>query len=192
MKKLFMMAIALFMAANVAVIADDAEMTPEQVAAEMSNSAKRMKKINELAEKLQKSKDTGVPALDEMKASALTAALTTAANAEKMENMYKRTVSEPDADGVTEVNVTKPTVNDWLELGAGVTAQLTTIAGLAASSANLVGAVTQVISNPLKAKGALTQAKQVGEIVKLMGEETGAEAKAIKTMVQICKSNNNL
>lgn len=187
-----MMAIALFMAANVAVIADDAEMTPEQVAAEMSNSAKRMKKINELAEKLQKSKDTGVPALDEMKASALTAALTTAANAEKMENMYKRTVSEPDADGVTEVNVTKPTVNDWLELGAGVTAQLTTIAGLAASSANLVGAVTQVISNPLKAKGALTQAKQVGEIVKLMGEETGAEAKAIKTMVQICKSNNNL
>lgn len=186
-----MIAIALFVAANVTVMAED-EMNSSQVAAEMSNSAKRMKKINELAEKLQKSKDSGVSELEELKASALTAAVTTAANAEKMENMYQRTVSEPDADGVTEVNITKPTASDWMELGTGVTAQLATVTGLAASSANLLGAVAQVITNPLKAKGAITQAKQVIEIVKLMGEETGAEAKAIKTMVNIAKSNNNL
>lgn len=191
MKKFFMIAIALFVAANVTVMAED-EMNSSQVAAEMSNSAKRMKKINELAEKLQKSKDSGVSELEELKASALTAAVTTAANAEKMENMYQRTVSEPDADGVTEVNITKPTASDWMELGTGVTAQLATVTGLAASSANLLGAVAQVITNPLKAKGAITQAKQVIEIVKLMGEETGAEAKAIKTMVNIAKSNNNL
>lgn len=132
------------------------------------------------------------------------AAVLAIANSEQLENMYKRQIGETK-DGVTDVTVTKPTLDEWVTFA-------TTVAGEAASikaatdkvqaAANEAKKMTEDASkqkNPMKVAKAAKTAKAAAAIVEfgnaatpILLEESAAQAKAVKEIVETLKSGKNL
>lgn len=161
----------------------------EEIAVEMKESKTRIEKLNELLNK--KPKQCGAASIDSFTDQVLAAGLACSASAEKLENLYTRQISEPDADGVTEVSVTKPKLEDWVELGADLTAQTALIANISNAATQATNALTE-IKNPMqigKAKKTLSYSK---DLFALIGQENAAEVKAVKQIIDILKSNGNL
>ena len=104
------------------------------------------------------------------------AAILAIANSVQLENMYKRQIGETQ-DGVTDVTITKPTLDEWVTFAA-------TVAGEAAS---------------IKAAKTVKTAKAAAVVVEfgniatpILVEESAAQAKAVKEIIETLKSGKNL
>lgn len=155
----------------------------------LDESKTRTAKMEKLLKK--QPKETKLPTVDSFTAQVWTAAAACQETAIKFENLYTREVSEPDADGVTSVEVTKPSLQDWMDLLGSLTNQAAQIATMAPAAASLPLAITE-IRNPLQIKSAKNAIKDTGELFKLIGQENAAEVKAVKNIIEMKKSAKNL
>lgn len=125
-------------------------------------------------------------------------------NSVQLENMYKRQIGETE-DGVTDVTISKPTLEEWVTFA-------TTVAGEAASikeatdkvkdAAEEVKTMVENASkekNPLKiaktAKGvkAATAVVEFGNAATpILLEESVAQAKAVNAIIETLKTGKNL
>lgn len=167
-----------------------------------------IQKSQERAEKLQALcndyKTTGNANIDGYGNSVRDAAVLAIANSVQLENMYKRQIGETQ-DGVTDVTITKPTLEEWITFGTTVAGEAASIkaatdkAQAAAEEAKNMAEEASKQKNPMKAGKAAKNAKAAAAVVEfgniatpILLEESVAQAKAVNDIIGTLKSGNNL
>lgn len=191
MKRLVFLFVAFFALGFANCFADEVEAagSPEEISNEINESKERAAKIQTLLDK--RPKECGLPSIDTFTDQVYAAAASCMSTAVTLENLYTRQVSEPDADGVTSVEITKPKLEDWLNLLADLTSQTVNLTAMAPAAAGMVGALGE-IKNPLQIGKAKKSIQSTGDLFKLIGQENVAQVKAVKGIISLLKSNKNL
>ena len=117
------------------------------------------------------------------------AALGAVASAQQMHNLYSRQIGET-IDGVQDVTVTKPTLEDWVNLAADIATQTAGMAELGVSGQKAAEAVKK--ADKMKAIKLAKPVKWATDIMPVTGEALAEEAKAVDHIIQLLKSENNL
>lgn len=120
-------------------------------------------------------------------------------NSKTLENFYKRQIGETK-DGVTDVTVEKPTLEQWVELLTGVKVkEATDQATTAAEAAKGLAEKASQEKNPMKAAKSAKAAKAATAIIDfgssataILVEETAAQVNAVKQIIETLKSGKNL
>ncbi|MDE7441824.1 MAG: hypothetical protein K2M69_06645 [Muribaculaceae bacterium] len=118
-----------------------------------------------------------------------TAALGAVASAEQLHNLYSRQIGETK-DGVQDVTVTKPSLEDWTDLAATIATQTAGMAELGVSGKKAAEAVKK--ADKMKAIKLAKPVKWATDIMPVTGEALAEEAKAIDQIIKLLKSENNL
>lgn len=179
MKKLF-----LFFVAAVFAVAVNAQSSMTE---QMSNIEKLTVKLQKAIEKAPKA--SGVADVDAYTDGCKAAAIGAVASAEKLQNLYKREIGE-SVDGVTEVTESKPTQQDWIELGSALATQVAGTAELGAAGAKASQAVKD--APKMKAIGMAKSVKWSSDILPVITEALAEEGKAVKQIIETLQSGSNL
>ncbi len=172
-----------------------------QIGDEIQKSKERAEKLQALCDSYKPCGDANIDGFGE---AVRVAAIDAIANSEKLENLYTREIGET-ADGVTDVTVTKPTIEDWTSLLATMTeegAAVATATQKAQSAAeelkNMTSGATKS-KNPAQAAKAAKAAQAATAVVDfgtsalpILAEESAAQVKAVETIIETLKSGKNL
>ncbi len=160
----------------------------ENIRETVTKSVERMKNLKELTEKMPKA--TGVADVDAFGQDVYNAAVTAMANSEQLENFYKREIGETK-DGITDVTVTKPKLEDWVTLGATLTAEGASIKAAADKGTKAAEAVKS-IKNPLAAGKLAKMINWTKKVLPIITEESVNQGKAVSQIISTLKSGGNL
>lgn len=152
------------------------------------------KTLDKLVEKLAKAcakapKPCGEGDIDAFVEGNQIAALGAVETAQKLHTLYSRQIGET-TDGVQDVTVTKPTLEDWTALAANVATQTAGMAELGVSGKKAAEAVKN--ADKMKAIKLAKPVKWATDIMPVTGEALAEEAKAIDKIISLLKSENNL
>ena len=181
MRKLVMMLTVVFMVSCVNFV-------NAQTKEEMEASQARYEKLVKLCEK--KPKSTSVSEVDVYVKKVYDAAILSMATAEQLQNLYYRQIGETK-DGVTDVTVKRPTVEELTALSATIAAQSVTVKG-ASDSAEAALSASKNQKNPMKAAKVATALGFTKDVYPILVEELAAQTKAIAEMIETAKTANNL
>lgn len=117
------------------------------------------------------------------------AAMGAVATSENLHTLYSRQIGETK-DGIQDVTVKKPTLNDWIELAESVATQTAGMAELSISAKKAAEAVKG--ANKMKAIKLARPVKWANDIMPVTSEALSEEAKAIDQIITLLKSENNL
>ena len=176
-----------------------AQETKEQI----QKSEERVKNLQILLDKYSDT-NCGDGVIDGFGNSVRDAAVLAIANSVKLEGLYYRQIGQTK-DGVTDVTIVKPKLEDWTEL-------LTTVTGEAASIKNAVdnakaaGEQMKQIAenaknnkNPMKMAKLAKMAKGAGVVMEfgnaatpILLEESAEQVKAVQKIIETIKSGKNL
>ena len=176
-----------------------AQETKEQI----QKSEERTKNLQILLDKYSDT-NCGDGVIDGFGNSVRDAAVLAIANSVKLEGLYYRQIGQTK-DGVTDVTIVKPKLEDWTEL-------LTTVTGEAASIKNAVdnakaaGEQMKQIAenaknnkNPMKMAKLAKMAKGAGVVMEfgnaatpILLEESAEQVKAVQKIIETIKSGKNL
>lgn len=125
-------------------------------------------------------------------------------NSMQLDSLYKRQIGQT-VDGVTDVTVKKPTLEEWITLSTTILGEGTSVnqavdqATSAGEEAKNLGENASKEKNPMKAAKAAKTAKAASAIVTfgnkatpILLEETAAQAKAVQQIIETIKSGKNL
>lgn len=169
-------------------------------------SQKRVEQITELYAKFNlQALDTSLtPNVIKYAEDVHTLALSTISTTETLENMYSRSIGETDENGVTDVSVKKPTLDEWASLLASITASSASLVDASSGLSDAKKDVEKITEQVKKAKGPSKikiskKAKDTGQIMDLtasvipiLTDELSAQVKAVNEIVDIIKSGKNL
>ncbi len=172
-----------------------------QISSDIEKSRERAEKLQMLCNDYKTSGNANIDGYgDAVKGAAIMAI----ANSEKLESMYKRQIGETQ-DGVTDVTVDKPTLEDWVSLATTVAGEAALIKAAtdkvqgAADEAKAMGEKASKERNPMKAGKAAKQAKAAAAVVEfgnvatpILVEESAAQVKAVNEIIETLKSGGNL
>jgi hypothetical protein len=103
--------------------------------------------------------------------------------------MYKRTVGE-SVDGITDVTVKKPSLEELLALGANITVQIKAVADI---SSSIPKASEEVKSaSPLQAPAALKSVNFSKDALSLLAPELQLNLKIVNNLIATLKSSKSL
>lgn len=150
--------------------------------------------LDKLVEKLIKAcektpKPTGVADVDAFLDGNVKAATGAVESAQQMHNLYSRQIGEAK-DGVQDVTVTKPTLEDWMNLAQTVATQTAGIAELGIAGKNAAESVKSI--DKMKAIKLAKPLKWSTDLMPVTAEALAEEAKAINQIIQLLKSGDNL
>ena len=109
---------------------------------------------------------------------------------EQLQNLYYRSIGETK-DGVTDVNIKKPTVEELTALSVTIAAQALTIKN-AAGAADKALSASKAQKNPMKAAKIATALGFTKDAYPILVEESAAQTKAIAAMIETAKTAKNL
>lgn len=181
MKKLFLVLVTIFMVAGLNV-------ANAQTKDEMKASQERMEKLAKLCQK--EPKATGVGDVDTYVKNVYDAAILSMSTTEQLQNLYYRSIGETK-DGVTDVNIKKPTVEELTTLSATIAAQALTIKD-AAGAADKALSASKTQKNPMKAAKIATVLGFTKDAYPILVEESATQTKAIAAMIETAKTAKNL
>lgn len=170
------------------------EKTPDELKAEREvlKAERKSETYQERQKKLAELKDPGstsVGSIDALAANSTTALVETKKNNELLPELYKRTVGET-VDGVTDVTVKKPTLDELLAVSEGI---LKTTKAVAASSLEIAKAQGDIKSaGMLKAAKATKSVNYSKDVNSLLGAELSYQGKLISNLIATLKSSKNL
>lgn len=158
------------------------------------NVSESLGNLEKICVKLQKAidkapKDCGVAEIDNYVNGAKASAEGAVASAAKLQDFYKREIGET-VDGVTDVTVTKPSLEDWTELAATIATQTVGMKEVVESAASASQALKD--APKMKAVGMAKNVKWSGDILPVTGEALAEEGKAVKQIIETLQSGNNL
>ena len=118
--------------------------------------------------------------------------------------MYKRQIGETQ-DGVTDVTITKPTLEEWITFattvageGASIKAAVDKAKDAGEAAKNMAQGATSE-KNPMKAAKAAKTAKAAAAVIEfgnaatpILVEESAAQVKAVQEIIETLKSGKNL
>jgi hypothetical protein len=103
--------------------------------------------------------------------------------------MYKRTVGE-SIDGITDVTVKKPTLDELVALGANIAVQIKTVADLTSTIPKVSDEIKS--ASPLQAPAALKSLNYSKDALSLLAPELQLNLKVINNLIATLKSSKNL
>lgn len=159
-----------------------------QSKADIKASIDRCAKLEKLCSK--QPKQTGVADVDTYVQGVYKAAITSTASSAQLRDLYYRQIGETK-DGVTDVNIKKPTVEELVALGATLTAEGVSIAE-AAKGAEAATKATSTNKNPMKAAKIASALAFTKDAYPVLLEESKAKIAAIKQMIETAKTAKNL
>ena len=168
---------AILMIATILVAASAFAQTKEDINA----SVERAKKLSELCAKFPKA--SGASEVDAYANAVLVAAKAAIANSEQLENFYYRVIGETK-DGVTDVTIVKPSLEDIMALSATIATE-----GIAVADATKLA---EGAAKKVKVTKLVPMTKFTADVTPILAEESAAQAKAIAAMVETAKSAANL
>ncbi len=159
-----------------------------QTKEEIKASADRCAKLEKLCSK--QPKQTGVADVDTYVQGVYNAAISSAASSTLLQDLYYRQIGETK-DGVTDVNIKKPTVEELVELGTTLTAEGVSIAEAGKGAEAAIKAST-TNKNPMKAAKIASALAFTKDAYPVLLEESKAKIAAVKQMIETAKSAKNL
>lgn len=151
-------------------------------------SIDRCAKLEKLCSK--QPKQTGVADVDTYVQGVYKAAITSTASSAQLRDLYYRQIGETK-DGVTDVNIKKPTVEELVALGATLTAEGVSIAE-AAKGAEAATKASSTNKNPMKLAKIASALAFTKDAYPVLLEESKAKIAAIKQMIETAKTAKNL
>lgn len=175
--------------------------TVKEMKEDILSSEKRAEQLQKLVGGMQN--DCGVEEINQFATSIKAAAVCAIDNSVKLSELYYRETGEAK-EGVTEVLEKKPTAEEWVSLGTSVAGE----GGLIAAAEKNAEAAAKKIKelsedakngNPMQKAKKAKQLKAVTDIVAngkdalaIILEESVAQGKAIKQIIEIVNSAKNL
>lgn len=172
-----------------------------QIDEEIQKSKERAEKLQTLCDGYQKSGNENIDGYGDAVKNAAVFAI---ANSVQLESMYKRQIGETE-DGITDVTITKPTLDEWATFATTVAGEAVCIkeatdrAQAAADEAQGMVESSSKEKNPMKAAKAAKTAKAAAAVVEfgnvatpILLEESAAQVKAVNTIIETLKSGENL
>ena len=151
-------------------------------------SIDRCAKLEELCSKQPKS--TGVADVDTYVQGVYNAAKSSTVSSAQLQNLYYRQIGETK-DGVTDVSIKKPTVEELVELSTTLTAEGVSIAE-AGKGAEAATKASSTNKNPMKATKIASALAFTKDVYPVLLEESNAKVAAIKQMIETAKTAKNL
>lgn len=177
MKKIVFMLLAVLLTSNVL----------SQTLEEMKDSENRITKL----EKLSKSnKNCGVPEIDELTNSVGDVAAESIEITPILQNMYYHSIGQT-IDGINDVTVKKPTVEDLTELSIRIGKQAVKVKAVVDKIPNASEALEK-IKKPTIIPKATKALKYCKDALEILGIESAFQVKAIAAMIETAKASNNL
>lgn len=159
----------------------------QSVSADFSSLDRLVEKLSKACEKAPKpSGDSDVDAFLDGNVKAAAGAV---ASAEQLHTLYSREIGETK-DGVQDVTVTKPTLEDWTNLAATIATQTAGMAELGIAGNKAAEAVKG--ADKMKAIKLAKPVKWCTDLMPVTSEALAEEAKAIDQIIKLLKSGNNL
>lgn len=172
-----------------------------QIGDDIQKSKDRAAKLQTLCDNY---KASGNAAVDGYGNDMKDAAIFAIANSVQLEQMYKRQIGQTE-DGVTDVTITKPTLDEWVAFAVTVGGEGVKIksavdkAKSAGEEAKNIAQSATSEKNPMKAAKAAKSAKAVAAVVEfgnaatpILLEESAAQVKAVNEIIETIKSGKNL
>lgn len=192
MKKLLVMALSMFVLVG---------SVNAQINDDIQKSKERAEKLQSLCNGYKTSGNANVDGFgDAIKSAAILAI----ANSEQLENLYKRQIGETK-NGVTDVTITKPTLDEWIALSTTIAGEALSIKTAtdklqaASEEAKEIAENASKERNPMKAVKVAKKAKAATAVMEfgntatpILIEESAAQAKAVKEIIETLKSGGNL
>ena len=158
--------------------------TPEEMEASKERYAKLEKAIKNVP------KDCSVFDVDKLTLEVTKVMNNSVGITQSLEDLYYRSVGKTE-DGVTEVTVKKPTLEECLELSAKIASQAKAVQETTESVEPAAKAVKD-IKNPMKGVKALKSLNYSKDALAVVAEETAYQTKAIASIIETIKSADNL
>lgn len=149
-------------------------------------------------------KDCGNETIDGVGQNVYNAAIAAVASSAQLDSLYYRQIGETK-DGVTDVTIKKPTLEEWTGLLATVTAEAASLKQVtdnikgAGDEAKNIAEQAKNTKNPLKAGKMVKMAKAATVIMEfankatpILTDETANQVSAINTIIETLKSGKNL
>lgn len=172
-----------------------------QIQDEIQISKERAEKLQALCDDY---KPSGNANVDDYGDAVKNAAAYAIANSVQLESMYKRQIGATQ-DGVTDVTITKPTLEEWVTFASTVAQEAANIkvatdkVQAAADEAKKMTEEASKQKNPMKAAKSAKTAKAATAVMEfgnvatpILMEESAAQAKAVNTIIETLKSGKNL
>lgn len=139
-------------------------------------------------EKLSEPKISGISSVDALAASSTKLLLSTKEMNLVVPEMYKRTIGE-SVDGIADVTVKKPSLEELATLGLNIANQIKTIGEAAASVAGIAGDIKS--AGIMQAPKGLKSLSFSKDVIALVLPELGLNLKVITNLIATLKSSNN-
>ncbi|MEO5905131.1 MAG: hypothetical protein ABIQ11_00280 [Saprospiraceae bacterium] len=164
------------------------ELKAEREALKSEMKSKEAEERKAKFEKLEAPKTSGVASVDELVTNS-TKMLTSAKEINAIvPEMYKRTIGET-VDGVTDVTVKKPTLDELVALSANIATQIKAVSG---ASAAVTSASSDVKSaSPMQAPKATKSLNYSKDVLALVAPELQLNLKVVNNLIATLKSANN-
>jgi hypothetical protein len=169
------------------------EKTKEELKAEREVLKSEMKsteaqKRKAKFEELNAPKSSGVTSVDELATNSTKMLISTKEINTQVPEMYKRTIGET-IDGVTDVTVKKPTIDELIVLSSNITNQIKAVSDASAAVASASSdAKSASPMQGLKATKSLNYSK---EVISIVGPELQLNLKVVNNLITTLKSANN-
>ena len=139
-------------------------------------------------EKLEAPKPSGVASVDQLVTNSTSILTSTKSINAQIPELYKRTIGET-VDGVTDVTVKKPTVEELAVLALTITTQIKAVAD--ASTAVTTASADIKNASPMQAPKATKALNYSKDALALAGPELQLNLKVINNLIATLKSANN-
>lgn len=159
-----------------------------QTKEEMQASQARYEKLTKLCEK--EPKKTGIPDVDTYVSNVYNAAIAAMATTELLQDLYYRQIGETK-DGVTDVTIKKPTVEELSALSVTIAAQAITLTE-ASKTADKALKASKEQKNPMKAAKITSVLAFTKDAYPILVEESALQTKAIAAMIETATTAKNL
>lgn len=159
-----------------------------QTKEDIKASLDRCAKLEKLCSK--QPKETGIADVDAYVQGVYNAAILSTASSAQLQDLYYRQIGQTK-DGVTDVNIKKPTVDELVALSVTLTAEGVSVAE-AAKGAEAATKASSTNKNPMKAAKIASALAFTKDAYPVLLEESKAKVAAIKQMIETAKTANNL
>lgn len=157
-----------------------------QTAEEMQASVERAARL----EKLIPPKECGIPTIDGLTTDAGLVAVESVQITPLLQGMYYRSIGQTE-DGVTDVTVKKPTLDELMELSVRIGAQALAVTD-ATQRISAASEELSKIKNPIKLKAPAACVKYAKDVLEIVGVESAFQVQTIADMIKTATSNDNL
>ena len=192
-KMIFMVAICLGFVFSMQQNCFGQEKTKDELKAEREVLKAEMKSQEALdrqakLEKLEAPKASGIQSVDNLAVSSTAILATSKENTKLIPEMYKRTIGET-IDGVTDVTVKKPTLDELVALGLNLTTQIKAVGAASESIKTATDDISKAgAMQKIKAPKPLNYSK---DVLALVGPELQLNLKVVNNLIATLKSANN-